>query len=112
MGMAGPVKFPNPHEHIDRVGLAMDRAIAAKIRADPSVIEIARRNLARWRQQEGGQLSPPHEEWERILRFLAPAELADFISSDTPKASRLRQSSPFPGVLSEEECRDILQRHA
>lgn len=101
------MKFPNPHEHIDRVSLAMDKAIAKKIRADADVVNIARRNLARWRQNGNGQLSPAHREWEKILRFLEPGELADFICSQTPKADRLRQSSPFPGVLSPEEVADL-----
>ena len=98
------MKFPNPHERIDRVSLAMDKAIAAKIRTDPSVVEIARTNLERWRRANG-QLAPAHQEWELVLRFLEPAELADFLSSQTPKADRLRQSSPFPGVLTQEEVK-------
>ncbi len=85
----------------------MDKAIAARIRADPSVIKIARQNLERWRRNENGQLASAHQEWERILHFLQPGEVADFISSQTPKADRLRQSSPFPGVLSQEEAANL-----
>src|SRR5437016_5926481 len=101
------MKFPNPHAEIDRANLAIDQAIAAKIRNNPSIIDIAKDNLERWRQRQGGQLSPSHQEWERILRFLNPVELADFICSQTPKADRLRQSSPFPGVLSQEEVASL-----
>lgn len=39
------------------------------------------------------------------MRFLTPDELADFVVSDTPKAERLRQSSPLVGILTEAERR-------
>ena len=84
----------NPHEHIDRISLAMDRATAEKIRQDPSLIEIAKVNLRRWMQQDDGFVHPVHAEWMDILNFLTPLEVADFIESDTPKANRLRQSTP------------------
>jgi hypothetical protein len=104
--------FPNPHRRADEIGLALDRATAAKLRAKPSLIQVAKDNLARWRAQEGGQLSPPLEEWERILRFLTAHEVADFICSRSPKADRLRQSAPFPGILTEDERQDILRQNA
>ena len=98
----------NPHERIDGINLAMDRATAAKIRRDPSLIEIAKANLRRWQAKNGGELAPAHQEWELILRFLTPDELAEFIVSETPKANRLRQSSPVVGILTETERLAIL----
>lgn len=89
--------------------MALSRATAAKIRANPSLIDVARDNLEKWRSNQGGQLSASLEEWERILRFLTVSELVDFITSRTPKADRLRQSDPFPGVLTEQEREQVLQ---
>jgi hypothetical protein len=106
------MKFPNPHQRADEIGQALDQATAAKLRTNPALVEVAKNNLARWRAQEGGNLAPAHEEWERILRFLTVAELADFITSRTPKADRLRQSDPFAGILTEEERMQILHAHA
>jgi len=105
------VKFANPHERIDRTSLAMDRLVAAKIRASPHLVEIAKANLRRWQAQNGGQLAPAHREWDLVLRFLTPAELAEFIESDSPKANRLRQSSPLVGILSEAERLTLLRSH-
>lgn len=101
----------NPHARIDTLNLALDRATAAKIRARPELIEIARANLAKWGAQNGGELAPAHREWDLVLRFLSPNELADFLVADTPKANRLRQSSPFVGILSESERLGILRAH-
>ena len=105
------MNFTNPHERIDRISLALDRLVAEKIRASPHLVEIAKANLARWQTQNGGQLAPAHREWELVLRFLTPAQLAGFIESDSPKANRLRQSSPLVGILSEAERLALLGSH-
>jgi hypothetical protein len=101
----------NPHARIDAISLALDRATAAKIRAEPGLVEIGKANLRRWQAQNGGKLSPAHREWELILRFLTPDELVEFIVSRTPKADRLRQSSPLVGILTEAERLAILRAH-
>jgi hypothetical protein len=106
------MSFPNPHRYADQVGLALDMAVAAQVRERPAVLDIARRNLARWRRQNGGVSAPAHEEWERVLRFLTPEQIADFLVSRNPMAARLSQSAPFAGVLSEEERLAILSQYA
>ncbi|MCW5558224.1 MAG: hypothetical protein KIT22_10390 [Verrucomicrobiae bacterium] len=100
------------HELADQLGLTLDQAIADKIRSDPKAIDLARANLCRWRQQAGGISAAAHQEWERVLRFLTPPQVADFVVSRTPMAARLSQSSPFAGILTEEERLKILREHA
>ena len=102
------VNANNPHAGIDAINLALDRATAAKIRARPELVEIGQANLRRWMQYDDGFVHPVHEEWKAILNFLTPTEIADFVESDTPKANRLRQSTPLTGILSEEERLAIL----
>ena len=41
------------HQRIDRRSLAMHRAIAGKLRADPSLLAIAHENLDRWQKGHG-----------------------------------------------------------
>ena len=103
------VNANNPHARIDAINLALDRATAAKISARPELVEIGQANLRRWQARNGGEFSPAHQEWELILRFLTPDELAEFIVSETPKANRLRQSSPLAGILTEAERLAILR---
>jgi hypothetical protein len=93
------------------VNLELDRATAQKIRAQPDLVGIARANLRRWREKNGGELAPPHQEWELVLRFLSTDQLADFLVADTPKANRLRQSSPMAVILSDAERFAILGAH-
>jgi hypothetical protein len=45
------------HQRIDQRSLALHRAIAEKLRADPSLIQIAHDNLDRW-SAKGGRSQP------------------------------------------------------
>jgi hypothetical protein len=93
------MQFPNAHENIDRANLQHDRAVAAALRQYPELIEVAQENLARWARKDGESIHPALAEWQDILFFLRPDQVADFLESETPKANRLRQSSPFIGIL-------------
>ena len=90
----------NPHAKIDAENRDRDRRLAALIRRRPAVIELALRNLRDWAVRWGG-LTPAWDEWAQLLRMLSPEQVADFLEGATPKANRLRQSSPFLGVLEE-----------
>ena len=89
---------PNPHAQIDAENRERDRRVAILIRRLPEVVDHARRNLDKWAAC-WGELNPAWVEWEQLLRMLTPAQIADFLESSTPKANRLRQSSPFIGIL-------------
>jgi hypothetical protein len=94
------------HRVLDARSLALHCLIAQKIMADPSLIDIARRNLAAWRNKASG--AEPHylAEWQRILARPWP-QVAGLITEQSENATRLRQSSPFAGVLSTVERRRI-----
>ena len=99
------------HTVIDRINAAQDRVIARKLRRDAGVLVLAARNLRRWMAGDGRSVRPVFLEWDRILRRLTRTEIAAFLLSDTPMARRLRQSTPFAGVLSEGERLAIRQAH-
>jgi hypothetical protein len=93
------VNYRNPHAKIDEENRERDRLWAAAIRDDPSVIERARARLQAWIDGEApGRIPPAFDEWRAILTLLCPEEVASFLESRTPKAERLRQSSPFMGL--------------
>ncbi len=48
----------------------------------------------RLREEPGGP-DPVLFEWLDVLRLLDPEQIADFIESETPRARRLRSSSPL-----------------
>jgi hypothetical protein len=78
------------------------RKIAARIRIDPSVIASAGALLDKWLAQDA---HPALVEWKAALTMLDPDELAKFLESPTPRARRMRISSPFVGLYPSGEGR-------
>ncbi len=93
--------------------LWVNRAIAGKLAQDPDrVLGVARRNLERFRKvHAGGTVLRWLEEWQKTLDA-GPDPVMRVLTSETPHARDLRQNSPFAGVLSESERRDVLNSFA
>jgi hypothetical protein len=81
--------------------LAMHALIAGKIARDPSLLSKPRQNLETW-SARWQHLPRWVHEWRQILG-LPCQEIAALISEPSERAARLRQSSPFAGVLTPEE---------
>jgi hypothetical protein len=97
----------NAHARRDDEKLRLHRAIAQQLLREPErVLGIAEANLRRWRERD--EDTPYYEEWEDLLRTLGVQELAALIVSDSEEARRLRQSTPFVGVVPREERDTIL----
>jgi hypothetical protein len=98
------------HSRLDERSLAMHRLIAAKVRANPALLDRARENVHRWQADEG---SPKLAlvEWEQILSG-SVNQVAEFLAERSERATRLRQSSPFAGILTEAERRAIYESYS
>jgi hypothetical protein len=94
------------HRQHEARSLALHCRAAAKIAANPELLEIARDNLRRWREKAGAQVPRYLDEWSRILQRPWPG-IASVMTSFDDEAIRLRQSSPFAGILNAEERRRI-----
>lgn len=93
-----------PNNFVDLFGLMLHRAVAEKLRQNPTeVLQIARSNLNRWLKDKHSALL----EWQKIIETCTPEEIIKIISQDTDEGQRLRSSSPFAGVLTESECEEI-----
>lgn len=103
---AQAASYFSSHRVLDARSLALHCRIAQKLMADPSVMATARRNLRAWRRKVAGGEPRYLQEWERILGRPGP-EVAALITEQSENAARLRQSSPFAGVLSNVERRRI-----
>ena len=105
------MKRRNPHAIIDEINAHQDRIIASRLRRDRRVLEIARGNLQGWMRRDGRKPRAIFSEWHLILNRLTRAEIATFLTSETSMCRRLRQSSPFAGVLSDTELAAIRNAH-
>jgi hypothetical protein len=96
------------HRLIDERSLAFDRVIAAKLRSEPALVEKARGNLARWLETCSAAARPDLLEWQRLLSGPFD-ELLVLLEATDERATRLRQSSPFCGILTPEERLGIIR---
>jgi hypothetical protein len=104
------------HEFQDNVSLEIARRVAARVRASPELLDVARNNLNRWSRlnADAPHLLRCYAEWLGILD--QPVEdICDLLCAETGEGQRLRQNSPFAGVLPPGEVWEIksrLRRHA
>lgn len=104
--MAATGSSYSSHRLLEARSLAMHAVIAARIEREPKLLDIARNNLRRWRARWKGGAPAWHREWCEILNRPWP-EIAAILTEPSEEGARLRQSSPFVGVLSPTERRRI-----
>jgi hypothetical protein len=97
------------HAVLDRRALALARAIADRLKVDPSLVDSARRYIdARLTVASPGERLELLE-WRDVISDMSVARLRRFLIEESPRATRLRQSLPFLGALSDEERTRINQ---
>ncbi|MEW6686100.1 MAG: hypothetical protein AB1393_07845 [Candidatus Edwardsbacteria bacterium] len=90
------------HMRIDERSIALHKAIAERIKSNPKLIRIAKENLKRWKEQyllEAEEIPPCLIEWEKILSRKSLEKILELLVSSGEEGRRLRQSSPFAGIL-------------
>lgn len=99
------------HSPIDQVSLELARQTAERLREQPELVAIARMNLARWSRLNHStpSLLRCYAEWEQILAHPLD-EVCDLLCAKTDNAQRLRQNSPFVGVLTPAEVWAVKSR--
>ena len=78
----------------------MGRRVAARLEKEPSLVLFARGNLARWleRNANAPALVRCYREWQTILDCPI-ADICQVLVADNEDSRRLRQNSPFAGLL-------------
>jgi hypothetical protein len=96
------------HQEIREVSLALHRAVAAKLRRDPSLINNVWETLTRWREMDPRSAADTYlDEWAELLRAGLEPTLA-MLEDDGDHAADLRQCSPFTRVLTQDERAQVL----
>src|SRR6266540_1203627 len=100
-----PRRNRRTHRVPELQALVYHRAIAERL--DDQIVDDARRRLRRW--SRSGRIDPRwSDEWDRILAMPLP-EIQSAISADSKRARELRQTSPFAGILTEQERRRLVK---
>lgn len=100
------------HDVVDQRSLALDQAVAERLRANPDLLEQAKANLRRWLAQHDDvpSLRRCYQEWLEILDNWPLDKILELLTGEDDEAKRLRQNSPFVGILSPSEVWSIKRR--
>jgi hypothetical protein len=98
-----PRSSSRTHREAELQALAYHRLVAERL--DGRSVARARRQLEQ--RKKAGRIDERWaSEWERILSGSLD-DIREVIRADTPRAAELRQTSPFAGVLNEQERRSL-----
>jgi len=96
----------NMQKRSDERSKALHREIAKKLRNTPKLWAVPKTNIDRWKKRRKS-LMPSVIEWENILDKYSKEQILDILESDSEESTRLRSSSPFTGILSDIERKNI-----
>lgn len=84
------------------------QAVAELVRRDPSLAKRALQHVERLLREGQGTANADLAEWKQLLEAYSVERLADLLVARSPRADRLRRSSPFLAVLTRDQ-RDWLR---
>ena len=82
----------------------------ARIDENPALVPTGLDSIERWTRQYGGYLPQAYAEWKQLIGRRAWPDLRAILLQDNDEGQRLRSSSPFLGIINEEESAAILKR--
>jgi hypothetical protein len=100
------------HQVQDSISLEIARRVAQGLKDHPEWIALACANLDRWSQKnsDAPALLRCYDEWRTLLGRTIP-DIIHALTAETDEGQRLRQNSPFVGVIPAKEVCDIKARH-
>jgi hypothetical protein len=97
----------NAHDRNERFSLLLHREVAQAIERDAGVLARGRRNILRWQAVHGNSVQA-WDEWLTLLDAGTDAVLKAILDVGE-EATRLRQSSPFAGIIPNRRRWDLLK---
>ncbi|NVK24606.1 MAG: hypothetical protein HWE10_06740 [Gammaproteobacteria bacterium] len=99
-------------ENIDRQIIVIHRAIAEKLIAHPILVDQVKSRLEE--KRDNGSMGYGHYiTWQSILELRENATtFIEAMTEDSQKMRRMRRSTPFTGILTEEERVNALKQDA
>lgn len=97
---------------MDERSRALGAAVGEHLKQTPSLVRVARDQIGRWEENavanSDGRVLRALKEWRTLLDELTLDQLIELLREDSTRAARLRQSSPFAGLLPDGERAAIL----
>jgi len=92
----------NMQSRSDERSRMLHKEISKKLKSNPSLWDIPRNNITKWKRGSG-KLAPAFIEWDHILNTKTKEQILSILESSSEESVRLRSSSPFTGILTENE---------
>ena len=90
--------------------LELHSIIARKLKENPGLWSKPVDNIERWHKKLGHECGPLIE-WDNILKTWSHEQIIELITSESQIAKRLRSSSPFTGILTQEERNEVFRKY-
>lgn len=103
----GPI---TSHRQVDDIARRLAEAIADLLPTDPSLIDRALEWIDQRLEEASRREAHDLREWRRILSRLSVPQIRAFLTEDSERADRLRQSLPFVEVLSRSERAELIEQ--
>lgn len=98
----------NYHSHLDHRSLRFHELIAAEFVKDPvAVRQKAISTLKRWKKQ--GSWCTGFSKWEKLLKRSSDQYILSIMLEKSDRGDALRQTSPFVGIISEEQRMAVIE---
>lgn len=105
--------MPLRHRKLEERSVALHREIVQRIRRNPDLLGRVRERLSR--DIRSGRfsisLADAMHEWLDLLDSSSVEQVLELLVDEGENARRLRQSTPFAGILTQEERRRVLEKH-
>jgi hypothetical protein len=99
------------HRKLEERSLALHREIAQRMRRNPDLLTKVSERLSK--DIRGSRfsisLTDAMQEWLDLLKSSSVDQVLRLLVDDSENARRLRQSTPFAGILTQKERRQILE---
>ena len=92
---------------LDFVSLALHRVVARRLSSNPRLLSQAQSNLNNWLSKNSTIAA--WLEWRKILETSSLEKILEIITAETDEGQRLRSSSPFVGLITAAERRQIIE---
>ena len=101
------------HRKLEERSLALHREIAQRIRRNSDLLTKVRERLSKDISSGPFSISVTDamQEWLDLLKSSSLEQVLELLVDDSENARRLRQSTPFAGILTQEERRRIIEKH-
>ena len=96
----------NSYTKSDLRSLELHKKVVEKLKEFPELWNIVYKNI-NLLKKKNTSFSLAYKEWEDILSDKLKTEIYNLLNETTENAQRLRSSSPFSCILSEEERLEI-----